>query len=129
MINPFVKLELVSRHTRIQASALQTFADDFNKRKHSLKKNYECFFFTLLFFFNTEVSVFFLTYKNLQTFSCQFLLTCSQLWRENWFRAKSDRGHVFGANSQWWSRQLGNLRRSIYLLNLLNISNSLILIT
>ena len=26
---PFVKLELVSRHTKVQASALQTFADVF----------------------------------------------------------------------------------------------------
>ena len=29
MINPFFKLELVSRHTKVQASALQTFADVF----------------------------------------------------------------------------------------------------
>ena len=29
MINPFFKLELVSRHTEVQASALLTFADVF----------------------------------------------------------------------------------------------------
>ena len=36
IINPFVKFELVSRHTKVQASALQTFADVLliNKKKN-----------------------------------------------------------------------------------------------
>ena len=29
VINPFIKLELVSLHTKAQASTLQTFVDDF----------------------------------------------------------------------------------------------------
>ena len=36
MINPYVKLKLVLRHTKKQASALQTFADVFVDSKKSI---------------------------------------------------------------------------------------------
>ena len=40
MINSFVKLELVSQHTKMQASALQTFADVFVDFEYTnLQKN------------------------------------------------------------------------------------------
>ena len=72
MINSFVKLEFVSRHTKVQASALQTFAIVFVKSleriKYKLCKYYDISIdilcglksgFPKLIFINAPYSIFF----------------------------------------------------------------------